>query len=147
MGLPDHSVDLNEWRLDIDGHVKNSLKMSYEEIKELPSIKRKVLLICPGYFANFGEWEGISFSEIFKKCEAENGITHVTVKGPSGVYAKTERFQIKEIISDKVFLAYKVNGEKLPRSHGFPLRIVAEDHYGFDWVKFVYKVTVEKIKE
>lgn len=39
--------------------------------------------------------------------------------------------------------AYEVNGEPLPRKHGFPLRIVAEDRYGSEWVKYVYKVTVE----
>lgn len=147
MGLAEHGINLNEWRLEIEGHVKKPLKFSYEEIRKLPSMRRKVLLICPGYFANHGDWEGISFSEIFKECHAENGITHVTVKGPLGPYVKTERFKIEDIVSNRVFLAYKVNGEVLPERHGFPLRIVAEDHYGYEWVKFVEKVTVEKISE
>jgi sulfoxide reductase catalytic subunit YedY len=146
MGLSEHVVDLREWRLEIEGHLKNPLKMTYEKIKALPSIKRKVLLICPGYFANYGEWEGISFKEIFKICKAKSGITHVTVRGPSGPYGKTERFPMEDIVADKVFLAYNVNGKPLPEKHGFPLRIVAEDRYGFEWVKFVYSVTVDKIE-
>jgi len=47
--------------------------------------------------------------------------------------------------SDKVFLAYEVNGKPLPQRHGFPLRAVAEDSFGYDWVKYVYKVEVNKI--
>jgi hypothetical protein len=32
----------------------------------------------------------------------------------------------------------------LPLRHGFPLRVVAEDHYGSDWVKYVTRVSVER---
>ena len=44
----------------------------------------------------------------------------------------------------QVFLAYDVNGKALPKRHGFPLRVVAEDYYGDDWVKYVYKMRLEK---
>ena len=73
--------------------------------------------------------------------------THITVYGPEGPYEKVERFPIADIRSNKVFLAYAVNGEKLPQKHGFPLRIVAEDYYGSDWVKYVYKIEAFKEEE
>ncbi|MFH1083362.1 MAG: molybdopterin-dependent oxidoreductase [Pseudomonadota bacterium] len=47
-------------------------------------------------------------------------------------------------LADKIFLAYQVNGVPLPQKHGFPLRLVAEDHYGHEWVKYVHRITVEK---
>ena len=43
------------------------------------------------------------------------------------------------------FLAYGVNGKTLPKKHGFPLRVVAEGYYGSDWVKYVYKVSVDTV--
>ncbi|HHP7236161.1 MAG TPA: molybdopterin-dependent oxidoreductase [Desulfobacterales bacterium] len=43
--------------------------------------------------------------------------------------------------SDQVFLDYEVNGVPLPQKHGFPLRLVAEDHYGARWVKSVDRIT------
>ncbi len=52
---------------------------------------------------------------------------------------------VEDLLSNKVFLAYELNGKPLPQRHGFPLRAVAEGYYGYDWVKYVYKVTVEKI--
>ena len=70
--------------------------------------------------------------------------THISVYGPQGPYEKVERFPISDIRSDKVFLAYQVNGEELPQKHGFPLRIVAEDYYGDEWVKYVYKIEAIK---
>ncbi|MEJ2102772.1 MAG: molybdopterin-dependent oxidoreductase, partial [Desulfobacterales bacterium] len=63
---------------------------------------------------------------------------------PEGRYEKTERFAIEDIRSDKVFLAYNVNGKALPKKHGFPLRAVAEGYYGSNWVKYVYKITAHK---
>jgi sulfoxide reductase catalytic subunit YedY len=35
-----------------------------------------------------------------------------------------------------------VNGEILPQKHGFPLRLVYEDAYGYDWVKYIEEVVV-----
>lgn len=86
-------------------------------------------------------------SELLKMVKAEKGVTYVTVKGPRGASEKVERFPIQDILSNKVFLAYQVNGQILPQKHGFPIRIVAEGYYGDDWVKYVDVITVEKIQE
>jgi sulfoxide reductase catalytic subunit YedY len=144
MGLDDHDVDLNEWRLEIGGHVHSALELTYNQIVETPSIERKVLLICPGVFAYHARWKGISVAKLLETAEVDSSVTDVTFSGPDGDYGKSARFPIVDILSDKVFLAYSVNNSVLPQKHGFPLRVVAEDYYGDDWVKYVYKVTANK---
>jgi DMSO/TMAO reductase YedYZ molybdopterin-dependent catalytic subunit len=144
MGLTDHDVNLASWRLKIDGNVAAPSKLTYSQILELPSIEREVLLICPGVFTNHGRWKGVSLMTLLHLAQMKEDTTHVTVHGPPGNYEKVERFPLADIRSDKVFLAYQVNGEALPRKHGFPLRIVAEDYYGSDWVKYVYKLEAYK---
>ncbi len=42
----------------------------------------------------------------------------------------------------KILLAYGVNDTPLPQKHGFPLRLVLEDHYGYEWVKYVDEIVV-----
>ncbi len=145
MGLQDHRVESGLWRLEIEGRVKKPLQLGYEELMDLPKIQRNVLLICPGVFSNFGSWEGISIQTLLRMAEAQAGATHVTVRGPRGAYEKVQRFPISEIEDNRVFLAYAVNGEVLPRKHGFPLRAVAEGYYGFDWIKYVYRLEVDRI--
>lgn len=145
MGLTDHAVSLEKWGLEVDGQLKRPLRLTYEEIKKLPSVERNVLMICPGFFANHGLWKGFSLGALLKLAQAEDGVTHVTVRGPDGKYENSQRYPLEDILSNKVFLAYEVNGKSLPQRHGFPLRAVAEGYYGYDWVKYVYKVTVEKI--
>ena len=111
------------------------------------TIEKEVLLICPGFFANQGLWEGISIATLLKEADADTDISHVTIHGPEGDYTKIERFSIKDVLAEKVFLAYRLNGERLPVKHGFPLRVVAEDYYGSDWVKYVFRVTAYKMGE
>ena len=145
MGLDDHEIPVAQWRLSVEGKVKTPLELSYDEIKNLPSIRRKVLLICPGFFALHGHWKGISMEKLLEKAGIDSGATHLTFSGPAGPYENMERFPMSDIRSGKIFLAYEVNGKTLPRKHGFPLRLVAEDYYGSHWVKYVYKVTADHI--
>jgi DMSO/TMAO reductase YedYZ molybdopterin-dependent catalytic subunit len=144
MGTSDHEVNLDEWHLEVNGRVKKRLDLTYPEILALPSIERKVLLICPGFFANHGRWKGISMKALLERAGAESDITHVVFSGPRVSYKKVEQFPVEDVLTDKVFLAYQVNGKPLPRRHGFPLRVVAEGYYGDDWVKYVYQMTLQK---
>jgi hypothetical protein len=145
MGLSDHPVDLTHWTLKVDGLVKKPLRLSYAQIRAFPSLERKVLMICPGFFVNQGLWKGISIRTLLQKAGAKPGVSHVSINGPEGPYTKTERFPLNDILSDKIFLAYQVNGSDLPQKHGFPLRLVAEDSYGDAWVKYVDTIKVEKV--
>lgn len=145
MGLTDHQIPIDQWTLKVKGLVGKPLVLSYAQIRALPSIERKVLLICPGFFANQGLWKGISIRTLLEKARAKSGVNYVTIRGPGGPYTKTERFPVNDALSDKVFLAYQVNGIDLPQKHGFPLRVVAEDVYGDSWVKYVDTLLVERV--
>lgn len=146
MGLSNHPVHMPSWRLIVEGNVAVPTRLPYTEIIKLPSIERNVLLICPGVFVNHGKWKGISLMTVLDLAQMEADTTHIVVYGPQGTREKVERFPITDVRSDKVFLAYQVNGQKLPQRHGFPLRIVAEDYYGDDWVKYVYRIEAIKVK-
>ena len=144
MGQKNYHVNLEKWRLEISGQVQRSLKLTYDQIIQLPSIERNVLLICPGVFAYHARWKGVSVVKLLEMAQIDPGIKHVSFSGPEGTYEKTSRFPIEDIHSNKIFLAYNVNDKTLPEKHGFPLRVVAEDYYGGEWVKYVYKITVIK---
>ena len=145
MGLSDQDTDLYAWRLTVSGEVKKSLSLTYDQIRDLPGIEKPVLLICPGFFANHGLWKGFSLIELAKRAGLKKGVAFVTLSGPAGPYEKTGRFPLKDVQSAKVFLAYQVNGETLAGKHGFPLRLVAEGYYGYEWIKYVDKIQFERL--
>lgn len=145
MGLTDHKEQLSSWRLWVEGHVENPSAHTYDQILAQRFIERDVLMICPGFFANHGRWKGISLRDLLQVARPRAGATHLTFYGPQSPYENLQRFPIDDVLSDKVFLAYEINCKTLPERHGFPLRVVAEDYYGYDWIKYVYKVTVDRI--
>lgn len=141
MGPTNRVVDPADWRLEITGQVGQPLSFSYAQLTALPSIERNVLLICPGVFANHGRWKGISLQNILQQANFDRTASRVAFEEKGG---KSASYPIADVLSGKVFLAYQVNGLPLPRKHGFPLRVVAEDYYGAEWVKYVSRVRVEK---
>ncbi|MBW2410356.1 MAG: molybdopterin-dependent oxidoreductase [Deltaproteobacteria bacterium] len=146
MGDTDQEINLDQWRLEVTGKVKRPYKLTYSQIMELPVIERKVLMICPGVFANQGLWKGISLWNLLETAGIQEGTTHITLRGAVGDSEKVDRFELEYVRSNKVFLAYRVNGKVLPQKHGFPLRAVAEDKYGYDWTKYVHTVEADVVK-
>jgi len=141
MGTSDFKVDVKTWRLEIDGLVQKTLRLDLAQLQSRPVLERKVLLICPGVFSYYACWQGLSLAALLKEAGLDKKATHIEVRGPRGSgVEKFEKFPLREVLSDQVFLAYQVNGAPLPIKHGFPLRVVAGDHYGDDWVKYVYSV-------
>ena len=143
MGLMDFEVNIKEWRLEVTGKVKTPLQLTYSDILSLPSVEENVLLICPGIFANYGRWQGVSMKDLLSRAVMESGVTHIIFySGPEGTYKR--EFPVADVLGNRVFLAYRVNGEVLPIRDGYPLRVVAEGYYGSDWIKYVSKMSVEK---
>jgi len=138
MGDVDQTIDRHQWRLEVGGGGNKRLQLSYDDVLNLPAIHKKVLLICPGFFSYHAEWTGISIQELLRRSGVPAGsVQKVHIRGQSKRGEKSEVFSIAEVNSDAIFLAYAVNGKTLPQKHGFPLRVVADGHWGAEWIKYV----------
>lgn len=142
MGEDNYRVDIKTWRLELSGAIEHPKRFTYEDIQALPAIERNVLLICPGFFAYNGLWKGVSSPALLSGVKLKPRVTHVKFSGPKGISRKTKKFTIEEVMTNKIFIAYQVNAKPLPERHGFPVRLVAEDHYGGRWVKYVDRISV-----
>jgi DMSO/TMAO reductase YedYZ molybdopterin-dependent catalytic subunit len=139
MGPTDVAIDLKIYRLKVTGKVERTLSLSYDEILKFSSLTETVLLICPGFFSNNGRWTGLNLKALMQEAEIKKEAQYIDIVG---AHEKRVRIPLKALDQKKIFLAYRVNGETLPQKHGFPLRLVYEDAYGFDWVKYVDEIVV-----
>ena len=139
MGPTDVAIDSKTYRLKVTGKVGRLLSLSYDEILNHPSLTETVLLICPGFFANNGRWTGVNLKSLLQEAQIKKEAQYIDIVGAS---EKRVRIPLKDLDLKKIFLAYRVNGETLPQKHGFPLRLVYEDAYGSDWVKYVDEIVV-----
>jgi len=137
MGPTDVAIDLGNYRLKVTGKVGRPLSLSYDQILRHPSLTEVILLICPGFFANNGRWTGVNLKSLFQEARIKKEAQYIDINGANG---KGVRIPLETIDQKRIFLAYRVNGEPLPQKHGFPLRLVYEDAYGSDWVKYVDEI-------
>ena len=63
----------------------------------------------------------------------------VTVRSVTGYYRK---FSMRE--ANSYIIATHVGGETLSHGHGFPARLVAHDKRGFEWVKWITEIEVNR---
>lgn len=139
-GTP-QEVNVATWRLRVKGEKVNaSLSLTYEELSQMEMIEKKVILICPGLFVDYAEWEGVPLSTIFEKAKVEEDYETITFYALDGY---SSRFSREKVENNLLFLALKVNGETLPKEHGFPVRLVAEDILGGRWVKWISAIDVK----
>ena len=134
-------VDVATWRLEIKGTmIKNPLLLKYEDLLHMATIKKNVLLICPAFFADYAQWEGIPLSDILTEAGVKSNYKKITFNSMDGY---SSSFTREEIENNLLFLSLKVNGETLPKKHGFPVRLVAENFYGGKWVKWIKTIDVQ----
>ena len=133
-------IDIEEYELVIDGLVESPQSFSYQELMEYPTITRKVLLICPGLFVDNAVWTGTPVKTLIEEAGIKPDAFILVFRAADGY---NKYITIDSLEETDVFLAYKVNGEALPREHGYPLRLVVEGDYGSKWVKWVERIEVQ----
>jgi sulfoxide reductase catalytic subunit YedY len=131
-------INVEKYRLVVDGAVENPLSLSYEDILAYPEKTDVVLLICPGFFVDNAQWSGVPVSLILE--EAKPKPEAKEVRFHAGNYRSV--LTLEEAQRQGTYLAHHVNGQVLPNEHGFPLRLVAEGEYGSRWVKWLDRIEV-----
>ena len=133
------SVDREKWKLVIDGAVEQRIELTYDELQELVDNTVTEVLDCTGGWYSVQEWTGVSVGRLLDMAGVRETAASVTVEAVSG-YGR--RFSIGEVRD--YLLATQVAGEILDHGHGYPARLVASGHRGFDWVKWVTRIEVNE---
>lgn len=156
-------IQLAEWKLKVDGRVATPLQLTMEELKQLPKVTLVSVLECagngrglyepsmPGLQWEYGSvgnarWAGVRLADVLKKAGVDPAAVEVVFDGadvPVGTMPEFQRaLPVKKAMDPNVLLAYEMNGEALPVSHGFPLRVVVPGWAGDIWVKWLTGIQV-----
>jgi DMSO/TMAO reductase YedYZ molybdopterin-dependent catalytic subunit len=143
-------VDVNSWKLKVKGLVNDSLELTYEELKSLPSVEEYATLECISNkisddLISTALWKGVSLKSLLEKAQLRPEATYVVFRCYDGydVGIPIERGLLRETI-----LAYEMNGVTLPADHGFPLRAIVPGLYGMMNAKWITEIElVNKVYE
>ncbi len=131
---------MDTYVLVVDGMVTEPLALSYNTLLQRPAVTETLLLICPGFFADNARWTGVLVSTLLAEAGLRLGATQAVFHALDGY---SETFDLLDLARDGVFLAYMVNGETLPKEHGYPIRLVVKGEYGSHWVKWVERIEIK----
>jgi DMSO/TMAO reductase YedYZ molybdopterin-dependent catalytic subunit len=130
-------IDSANWQLQIDGAVSYALTFTYEQLRQIATEQRTATLDCTGGWYSTQEWRGASLGQLLQQAGVLASADSVTVTAVSGY---KRRFTLAE--ANSYLLALDVAGEPLSHGHGFPLRLVAWDKRGVEWVKWISHIRV-----
>ncbi|MFX1530242.1 MAG: molybdopterin-dependent oxidoreductase [Promethearchaeota archaeon] len=133
------NINVNDWRLTIEGQVNNSLIFTYSNFTSQPSHEVLATLQCVEGPSGTALWRGIRLKDLLELVEVQTGAVDVVFYGAD---AYSSSLTIEEASANDILLAFEMNHEVLPVEQGFPVRVVAPNYLGYKWVKWVVRVEV-----
>lgn len=143
-----------EYKLLVNGLVKNPISLSYAEIKAFPQTEQVSDFHCvEGWSVKDLSWGGFRFKEILNKVEPKSEADHIlfhsfgrTQYVPEGQSHYIESFPIKDLIDpeQEILLVMAMDGNPLPEDHGGPLRVIAPYDLAYKSIKFVTRIEFVK---
>ena len=128
------SVDVNGWELSISGMVDRPYTMSFAELIDMGLVETPVTLSCVsnrvgGNLVDNAVWRGVPLADVLNRAGVQRGATQIVGRS---VDNWNSGFPTEYAFDGRVALvAVAMNGEPLPREHGFPVRLVIAGLYGY----------------
>ena len=136
-GTPE--IDIDKYELRIEGLVGKPLILKCSDLLSYPAKTKIIILRCVGGWNGVGEWTGTLLRDILNEAKIMRNARTVVFHS---IDSFSTSLSLKEALRDNVMLSYKLNGEALPREHGYPLRLVVEGKYGYKWIKWVTLIRI-----
>jgi DMSO/TMAO reductase YedYZ molybdopterin-dependent catalytic subunit len=131
------------WRLTVDGLVKQPLSLSLDEIKALPARTQVTQHSCDEGWTAIGGWTGVPLAQLLRRAElrpeARYIVFHCLDEMTDGQFYY-ESIDLFDAFHPQTILAYGMNGGALPVKHGAPLRLRVERQIGYKNAKYVTRV-------
>ncbi|MGW5295577.1 molybdopterin-dependent oxidoreductase [Streptomyces bacillaris] len=149
-------VDADTWRLRLHGRgVRRELEFTYRELLERPLIEREITLCCVsnevgGPYIGHARWIGVRLADLLK----EAGVRPPSRGGKAdqiiarSVDGMTLGTPVEDVMDGRdAMLAVGMNGEPLPFTHGFPVRMLVPGLYGYvsacKWIEDIELTTFD----
>jgi DMSO/TMAO reductase YedYZ molybdopterin-dependent catalytic subunit len=134
-------IDIDTYRLKITGAVDTQLSLSLEQIKAMEAQREFVILDCPGFFTDEGNWTGVRIADLLDLAGVKPEAGQLKFVAADGKYSAN--LKLEEVTGEGMLIAYAFEDKPLPKVHGYPLRVVAKDQQGNRWVKWLGQIVVQ----
>ncbi len=141
----DPTPERDEWTLSVTGAVEEQADFDYEDLTgRSESVEHRfVTLRCVGEGLNGKKmdtalWTGVPVMDLLDSAGIDTGENCCVMFRAADDYF--EEFPLSAL--ENGFLAFEMNGEPLPRGHGYPVRALIPGHWGEINVKWITEIEV-----
>lgn len=136
---PAEALDLDAWRLVVEGRVRRPLELSLEEVRAMPQAERHVDIHCVTGWSQFGmSFEGFPLTRLLERVEPLGDARFVRFEAYSARRHDTS-LPLALALED-TWLVHSVDGEPLTPEHGYPLRTLTPSRYFFKSLKWLHRI-------
>ncbi len=130
-------IDPETYRLVVDGLVDNPTAFTYAELEVQTHAAKVATIECVEGWSVKILWEGIPLSTLFEQVKPSPEATTVIFHAQDGY---TTSLPLDFILGHDLMLADRMDGLTLSAERGFPFQLVAEEKWGYKWIKWVTRV-------
>ncbi|MEJ2775361.1 molybdopterin-dependent oxidoreductase [Sulfolobaceae archaeon RB850M] len=128
--------------LTVDGEVENPLQLTFDDLKKMPSVTISDTIQCvsdPYFLKANVVWTGVPLKYVLQMAKPSPSAIKVLTFGADGYTADLPMWKAME---DDTLIAYEVDGQPLPKVHGYPARLVVPRWWGYCYTKWLVRIHV-----
>lgn len=133
------AFDQNTYRFEVTGLVENPINWTYQDIiSKLTKTYLTADFHCVTKWSQYDvKWAGFKYLDLEKIIKPKNDAKFVIQYGLDGY---TTNVPVEDLRHDNVIIAYELKGQPIPAEHGWPIRPIIPELYGWKGSKFLYKL-------
>ncbi|MHB0866748.1 MAG: molybdopterin-dependent oxidoreductase [Thermoleophilia bacterium] len=132
-------VDRDSYRLEIDGLVSQPQSLTYDQVLDRQHYSKVAQLNCvEGWSANI-LWEGVLVRDLLAQAAVKPEANTVIFWAYDGY---SSSFPMSFFYDKDIIMASRMNDVTIPAQRGFPFMLVAEEKWGYKWVKWITRIEV-----
>jgi DMSO/TMAO reductase YedYZ molybdopterin-dependent catalytic subunit len=139
----DPEVDLENWRLTVEGLVAKPGEYTLDQIAALPKRVMNTRHVCVEGWSIIVKWGGTPLRDFLKHVGADTKAKFVAVASADEYYTS---YDMPSALHPQTLLCYEAYGEPLALGHGAPLRITMPTKLGYKSAKWIDKLVVSNEK-
>jgi DMSO/TMAO reductase YedYZ molybdopterin-dependent catalytic subunit len=131
-------INTSDYRLTISGLTNKTSEYTYDDILNNYSHNSKVVtLFCVEGWDTTILWEGVLVRDLIRDAGIDPRANTVIFTAHDGY---STSFPLEYLMDRDIIIAYKMNNVTLPAERGYPFQLVAEEKWGYKWIKWVEKI-------
>ena len=131
------TVDAETYELIISGLVSEPSGFSYAELQSMSHTSKLVTINCVEGWSVKALWEGLALADLLAIAEPTDEANTVIFRAADGY---TTSLPLDYVLERNLIIADRINGITLPPANGFPFQLVAEDKWGYKWIRWLTRI-------